>query len=152
MSGQSSYLAEFTHAVTTIIGDSRLTDGALHQQAQEYLSVFKIGSKTFSGSIYNRPKWVERTTTGSGLFSMSALFDAMYLTADELGLHKGKRYVSAAVCACAQKVSDDSDDGIGRHPGRLSEDQLHVLATELSRLGSIWLAFMLAPCESCSCR
>ncbi|TBU28371.1 hypothetical protein BD311DRAFT_758515, partial [Dichomitus squalens] len=59
----------------------------------------------------------------------------MYATTEDLGLERGKRYVSAAICACADDARQAPNNA----------DPLEFLARSLERLASTWVAFMLWP-------
>ncbi|KAI1782441.1 hypothetical protein LXA43DRAFT_1051222 [Ganoderma leucocontextum] len=132
-----SWTAGFTRAVDNVLHDSDLVgDATLHSRARHTLKVFDESGPV---ELCRRHKWAERiheATPRRPIFTTRKLFDAMYQTADELSLVAGKRYVSAAICTCADHVAN---------AGGTSEGQAILLAEVLSQLSTIWAAFVLWP-------
>ena len=137
---------DFSRAVDNLIQDAALSDSTLHSRAARYLDVFRDSNlKTSHGSVHPGPLWAERiykTSPLSPSFTTPRLFSAMYEVADELGLVAGRRYVSAAVCACGEHATQA--DGTA---GPESTEQADLVRAELHRLSSTWAAFLLWPCE-----
>ncbi|TBU53751.1 hypothetical protein BD310DRAFT_951900 [Dichomitus squalens] len=98
--------------VKTILHSRGESDGddALYAWAQRHLQV--LDDPRYSE--HDTPPW--------------ALSKAMYATAEDLGLERGKRYVSAAICACADDARQAPDNA----------DPLEFLARSLERLASTW--------------
>ncbi|TBU29339.1 hypothetical protein BD311DRAFT_806330 [Dichomitus squalens] len=127
-----------SNTVRTILESSAESDrdDALYARAQRHLQVL-------NDPLYNQydtPQWVRRRASSARAvlfqgFTVRGLIKAMYATAEDLGLERGKRYVSAAICACA--------DDARRAPDNV--DRLEFLAQGLGRLASTWAAFMLWP-------
>ncbi|KAI1786282.1 hypothetical protein LXA43DRAFT_74284 [Ganoderma leucocontextum] len=132
-----SWTAGFTRAVDNVLHDSDLVgDATLHSRARHTLKLFDESGPV---ELCRRLKWAERiheATPRRPIFTTRKLFDAMYQTADELSLVAGKRYVSAAICTCADHVAN---------AGGTSEGQATLLAEVLSQLSTIWAAFVLWP-------
>ncbi len=128
--------------VEKIIQDSTLSDEALHNNAGRYLQV--LAHPSFRD--INRPAWVRRIQRFSLLwitYTSSKLFDALYETADALTLVAGKRYVSAAVCACASCAESEAASHW--------QDKPRCVAEALSQLATAWIGYMLWPCKlACS--
>lgn len=124
-----------------MIDDSSLSDGALYRYAQQHLKV--LDDPWFVR--HNRPSWVDRTTGLSGTlrarggYTTTKMFTAMFKVADELKLYSGRRYVSAAVCACAL----DAAKGTGADVDQNADLRLARL---LEGLANTWVAYMLWPC------
>ncbi|KAI1784191.1 hypothetical protein LXA43DRAFT_243424 [Ganoderma leucocontextum] len=128
---------EFTEAVDDLMQDPAVPNSTLHSHAQRHLQVFR---ETNPIQVDRGPAaWAERIHKASPRrprFTTRKLFNAMYSITDELGLVAGKRYVSAAICACGEHA--------GREPaGPPMED----LAQAHHQLSSIWAVFLLWPRE-----
>ena len=140
--------SDFLIAVNNLIQDAAVSDSTLHSRAEGYLDVFRLTESNFEasqGSVHPGPPWAERIHKASPLsppFTTPSLFSAMYEVADELGLVAGRRYVSAAVCACGEHATQA--DGTA---GPESTEQADLVRAELHRLSSTWAAFLLWPCE-----
>ena len=137
---------DFPRAVDNLIQDTALSDSSLHSRAQRYLDVFSDSHlNTSHGSVHPGPPWAERIHKASPLsppFTTSCLFSAMYEIADELGLVAGRRYVSAAVCACGEHATQaDASAGLE------FTERADLVRTGLHQLSSTWAAFFLWPCE-----
>ncbi|KAI0779263.1 hypothetical protein C8Q74DRAFT_1446868 [Fomes fomentarius] len=102
--------------------------------AQNQLLVFQIEKY----ARFDTPDWAQRWNTIKWTvypdFTVRGLIKTMYMTAEDLGLDKGKQYVAAAVCACAIEVAYAED-----------EDKKEALAKALQRLASTWVAYLLWP-------
>ena len=135
----------FDDAIRRLVENASLSDDVLHARARTHLDVLRLPHHAH----IDVPPWVRRIRIfrpaqepGSD-YTSRRLLDAMYQTSDELHLLGGKRYVSAAICVCANRVEDMKVP---------PEEKPRRLAEELSRLASSWVAFMLWPCESRSSR
>ena len=89
------------------------------------------------------PEWVPRVSEPHWQavvekFTVRNLVNAMFASADELGLEGGKRYVAAAVCACAIEADKLDSDG--------ELDKEEALAWSLQALASTWASYLLWPC------
>lgn len=136
--------AEFTEAVDDLMQDAAIADSTLHSRAQRYLEVFGNESNT---ALEHGPAWAERIYKSSPRrtrLTTPRLFDAMYQIADELGVVAGKRYVSAAICACGEHAGIP---GEASGPQALRAEQAAGLARALHQLSSTWVAFVLWPSE-----
>ncbi|PIL30770.1 hypothetical protein GSI_06938 [Ganoderma sinense ZZ0214-1] len=126
----------FTRDLDLLVRDSSLSDSDLYNDAKRHLQV--LVHPSFAD--IDQPAWVRRIQPFYGFsitYSSSKLFDALYQTADELGLASGKRYVSAAVCLCARRTETEAAASL--------EDASKRKAEALSQLASEWIAFMLWP-------
>ncbi|RDX46035.1 hypothetical protein OH76DRAFT_1407383 [Lentinus brumalis] len=116
-------------ATVTCLSDPTLSDTALYDQAEQLLGVFD--DPEFEA--YNRPDWLAQSAIfymrpdKRERFSAKHFFEAMYQTADEWKLDKGHRFVSAAVCACAELLSSNTT---GPPADRLAQE-LSFLAFEI---------------------
>ncbi|KAM5534159.1 hypothetical protein V8D89_012179 [Ganoderma adspersum] len=123
------WTAESTETVDALIQDAYIYDDALHARARQCLELL---TAQLSG-----PPWVERMQNAIPqvpAFSTLRLFQALYATADELGLVSGKRYVSATICACCDHII----------PGAAGlEGQRANLVQALDDISSTWAAFVL---------
>ncbi|KAI1783451.1 hypothetical protein LXA43DRAFT_1132444, partial [Ganoderma leucocontextum] len=89
--------------------------------------------------LFNWPQWArhaQKATPWPTVFTTRKLFDTMYQIADEFSLAAGKRYISAAICTCADHVENASGT---------PEEQAALLAEVLCRLSAIWVVFVLWP-------
>ncbi|TBU36497.1 hypothetical protein BD309DRAFT_878286 [Dichomitus squalens] len=123
-------------SVEELIYNSMLDDNTLYARAQKHLEFLR----NFPLSYYNTPEWMQTYRTPQGergkkLFSVLNFISAMYDTASELKLKGGKRYVSAAICACAN----------GARASTNLDVKSEALAQRLSDLASTWVAFLLWP-------
>ncbi|KAI0731170.1 hypothetical protein C8Q76DRAFT_793256 [Earliella scabrosa] len=113
---------------------------ALWSLAQEHLRVYQI--ERYAG--LDVPEWVPRVSEHHWQaasvvlkkFTVRNLVNAMFACADEPGLDGGKRYVAAAVCACAIEADKLDADG---------EDKEEALAWSLQALASTWASYLLWP-------
>ncbi|RPD75862.1 hypothetical protein L226DRAFT_390841 [Lentinus tigrinus ALCF2SS1-7] len=80
--------------------DSSLSDADLELRARNFLTV--LDSKFRHG--YNTPAWTGQLY--KGMFSVKRTIDAMYETADLLGLRSGRRYVCLRVHLCVRTAAD----------------------------------------------
>ena len=152
--GLKTLQPEFKKQVQALIDDGSLTDDDLYKQAQKLILV--LLDDRFG--IYNKPAWISRARTGRGRnrpdddgYSTSRMLNAMLAAADDLQLSAGRRYVSAAVCACALEAvgaNDSMDGSLGDHT---EAERLGRLAQMLEGLANTWVAFLLWPCESRLC-
>ena len=137
---------DFSRAVDNLIQDAALSDSTLHSRAARYLDDFSESNfEASQGFVHPGPPWAERIHKVSPLsspFTTWSLFCAMYEVADELGLVAGRRYVSAAVCACGEHATR-ADDAAGPQ----STEQADLVRAALHQLSSTWAAFLLWPCE-----
>ena len=96
--------AEFIEAADALMQDLDISDDTLYTRAIQYLNVL-----TEPNSVQlNGPLWAEhiqKVIPEIPAFSTLRLFQALYYTADELGLASGKRYVSATICACGDRIT-----------------------------------------------
>ncbi|KAI1784192.1 hypothetical protein LXA43DRAFT_1125090 [Ganoderma leucocontextum] len=129
--------------IELIYQDLTLSDGTLHKDARQHLQV--LADPAFAD--LDQPAWLRSLNRFSTLpgfpvldmpYRSSKLFDALYETGDELGFAAGKRYVSAAVCACARRAESATAS---------RKDRPRRVAEALCRLASAWTAFMLWPFE-----
>ena len=125
--------AKFIEAADALMQDPHISDDTLHTRAIQYLDVLTESNP----AQLNGPLWAERiqkVIPQIPAFSTLRLFQALYSTADELGLASGKRYVSATICACGTlaAVGDPTDSD---------------LVQALDHVSSTWAAFVLWPCE-----
>ncbi|KAM5539562.1 hypothetical protein V8D89_006671 [Ganoderma adspersum] len=126
---------EFTQAVDNLIRDVTVSDTTLHSRAQQYLDVLKG-----TNHVQHYPAWAERIHQASSYpppFTTPRLFNTVYQVADELGLVAGRRYVSAAICVCAEHAAR-ADAGTG-------PDERAALVRAFHELSSTWAAFLLWP-------
>lgn len=131
--------AEFIEAVDNLVRDATVLDSTLHSCARQCLEVF-----SGTNPAQRSPPWAEhvhKISPSWTMFTTPELFDAMYQIADELDLVSGKRYVSAAICVCAERGVSEAGDS------RADSEQATRLAEALHRLSSTWVAFVLWPCE-----
>ena len=129
---------DFTQAVDNLIRDVIVPDTTLYSRAQQYLNVFNE-----SNSLQHSPTWAERIYEAAPHrppFTTPRFFDTLYQVADELGLVAGWRYVSAAICVCAEHAA--------RADAPAGPDARAALVRALHELSSTWAAFLLWPCES----
>ena len=129
---------DFTQAVDNLIRDVIVPDTTLYSRAQQYLNVFNE-----SNSLQHSPTWAERIYEAAPHrppFTTPRFFDTLYQVADELGLVAGRRYVSAAICVCAEHAA--------RADAPAGPDARAALVRALHELSSTWAAFLLWPCES----
>ena len=128
--------AEFIEAADALTQDPDISDDTLYTHAIQYLDVLAASdSAQLSG-----PSWAERiqkVIPEIPAFSTLRLFQALYYTADELGLASGKRYVSATICACGDRVT----------LAAVGDATKPDLVQALDDVSSIWAAFVLWPCE-----
>ena len=135
----------FEDQVRRLIENASFSDDVLHSRAQTHLQVLRLPQY----ADIDVPPWVRRirifrpAREPDSDYTSSRLFNTMYQTSDQLRLRDGKRYVSAAICVCANRVEDMKGP---------PEEEPKRLAEELSHLASSWVAFMLWPCESKSSR
>ncbi|KAI1783461.1 hypothetical protein LXA43DRAFT_1102486 [Ganoderma leucocontextum] len=130
--------AEYTRVINNILDDSNISDNVLHTRASQCLHAFDNPGHA-QLELFNWPQWARRAqkaTPWPTVFTTRKLFDAMYQIADKFSLAAGKRYVSAAICTCADHVENTS---------RTPEEQAALLAEVLCRLSAIWVAFVLWP-------
>ena len=128
---------QFTQAVDNLIRDVTICDTSLYSRAQQYLDVFNE-----SNHVQHLPAWAERIHKMSSYrppFTTPRFFDTLYQVADELGLVAGRRYVSAAICVCAEHAA--------RADAPAGPDERAALAQAVHELSSTWAAFLLWPCE-----
>lgn len=130
-------------AIGQIVADGSLGDEVLHQRALRILQVLDIPEQAFVD--LNKPHWVRRIEEydrwqRTEPFTIKSLYIAMLDVADDLHLPNGKRYVSAAICSCEDesRMVDRSED---------EDSQLFKVAETLSQVASIWVAYLLWPCE-----
>ena len=129
----------FREEVAVLTRDSTLSNTALHDDAARYLRVLAHPS---SAEI-NQPAWVRRIQQFTRMWVMytsSSLFNALYQTADQLGLVAGKRYVSATVCVSAMHAESAATAGS-------REDMDRRVAEALAELATAWAAHFLWPCK-----
>ncbi|KAI1783437.1 hypothetical protein LXA43DRAFT_1046692, partial [Ganoderma leucocontextum] len=110
---------------------------ALRALAQKHLDVFKDPRYR----DLDVPEWVQRVQSKKAKllrrFTVSGIVKAMYDNSETLCLKRGRVYVSAAICACADDaLKDPAPEG--------GQAQL-ALAQGLVRLASTWAAFFLWP-------
>ncbi len=116
--------------------NSVATTAYLGQEPRAYLTI--LDQPVYSD--YNIPIWVRRhAQCGPDGFTIKKLFEAMYKAATEVGLSDGLRYAYAATCTCPALARQDENLTQERREERLAQ--------ELSRLATLWLAYMLWPCE-----
>ncbi|PIL26592.1 hypothetical protein GSI_12350 [Ganoderma sinense ZZ0214-1] len=121
----------FIEAVDNLIQDTAVPDSALHSRSKQYLDIFDDATVV-------RPVWSQRIRVPSP-FTTPGLFNAMFQIADELGLAAGKRYVSAAICVCAEHAAR-------AHAAAGADSELRgALVRALHQLSSTWAAFLLWP-------
>ncbi|RDX42881.1 hypothetical protein OH76DRAFT_1410756 [Lentinus brumalis] len=105
----------------------------LGRKAREYIKVLDIPAY----KEYNRPQWMRRLTQDDGTdFTIKKVFEAFFDGAEQVGLQEGLRYAYAATWTCL---------GFAKQGNLSEEGSMEVLAKELSRLGTAWVAFMLWP-------
>ncbi|KAM5539557.1 hypothetical protein V8D89_006666 [Ganoderma adspersum] len=129
---------DFSRAVDNLIRDVTVPDTTLHSRAQQCLEAFNE-----SNHVQHCPSWAERIHKASSYpppFTTPRFFNTMYQVADELGLVAGRRYVSAAICVCAEHAT--------RADAATGPDERAALVRALHELSSTWAAFLLWPCES----
>ena len=128
---------DFSIEVERLFKDPTISDTTLHNQAQEFFQVYNEPSL----SEVEVPPWVRRIQPHSPWefkYTSRRLFESMYEVSDMLQLPIGRRYLSAAICACASHA--------GNAP-TCSREQSKSVAEALARLASLWIAFMLWPCK-----
>ena len=135
-------VARATRDILTSSADEHTME-ALWSLAQKHLLVFEM--ERYAG--LDTPNWVRRAISDHAArmpvprvyktLTVRKLVSAMYTTAEDLGLEKGKRYVAAAVCACAI-YANTMDAG--------DESKNEALAVALQTLASTWAAYLLWPC------
>ncbi|TFK82619.1 hypothetical protein K466DRAFT_666397 [Polyporus arcularius HHB13444] len=94
---EAFYLVDYVNFkpyVDKLLADTTISDAELEVRARKHLKVLDDPRCV----VFNRPYW---TTDASGLdqgdFSTKRAFEAMYATADDLGLEHARRYVSACI-------------------------------------------------------
>ena len=123
--------------VERLFKNPTISDTTLHNQAQEFLQVYNEPSL----SEVEVPSWVRRIQPHSPWelkYTSRRLFESMYEVSDMLQLPIGRRYLSAAICACASHAENAPT---------CSREQSKSVAEALARLASLWIAFMLWPCK-----
>ena len=142
---------EFKHETQRLLDDDALSDDQLYEQARTHIQVFQHPPH----DIHVEPAWVSRAEQvfqtrsreeRNGGYTTEKMLNAMLTAADELGLRTGRRYVSAAICACAVEASKPSDL-VGGSPSEAAV-VADRLARALEELATFWVAYMLWPCES----
>ena len=129
---------QFLQAVDNFVCDVTVPDTTLYSRAQQYLDVFNE-----TNDAQHCPKWAERIHQAFSHrppFTTPRFFNTLYQVADELGLTAGRRYVSAAICVCAEHAA--------RADAPAGPDERAALVRALHELSSTWAAFLLWPCES----
>ncbi|KAM5539552.1 hypothetical protein V8D89_006661 [Ganoderma adspersum] len=132
------------HAVQAILTSPAEQDKFenLYRRAQEHLNVFDDPRY----SHLDTPRWVTTAVRGTSLFTVRNVVKAMYDTAADLGLDRlgpgGRRYVAAAICACAAEANAGAESEL---VGPSSAENAEALARGLQRLASTWAAFLLWP-------
>ncbi|KAM5539566.1 hypothetical protein V8D89_006675 [Ganoderma adspersum] len=136
------------HTVQTILASPAEQDKFenLYRRAQEHLNVFDDPRY----SHLDTPQWVTRVWPKTALcgtrFTVRNVVKAMYDTAADLGFDRlgpgGRRYVAAAICACADNASAGVES---ESASPLSPENAEVLAQSLQRLESTWAALLLWP-------
>ncbi|KAI0706030.1 hypothetical protein C8T65DRAFT_652531 [Cerioporus squamosus] len=119
---------------------ANMPDEALLRLAREHLEILDLDQY----ASLNRPECFNvliasgRISGRTSDFSIGRLFDTMLRVTDELGMSSARRYVSAAICACAAHWGED---------GTLSQvaPDSDVQAARLSYLAVVWIAYALWP-------
>lgn len=117
--------------------DANVLDDSYYQCAQRLLRIFD--DDRFAE--LNVPHWVTRGNACTEhpypkAFTVQRFFAAIFTVTEDLGLHSGKEYAAAQVCACEPKSM----------PGQTREEWDALVAKNLSDLASTWVAYMFWPC------
>ncbi|RPD53629.1 hypothetical protein L227DRAFT_383074 [Lentinus tigrinus ALCF2SS1-6] len=130
----------FLEAADALLRDEAISSASLHEKARQHLQVFdnprceqyNLLSAEWADSLpslRNLPEQCENITTRD-------FIGAMYQTGRELDLRVGARYVSAAVCTCAQMLEQHDE----LRPERLAQE-LRALAFD------VWFLQLWSPFE-----
>ena len=150
-SSANSQLPYDENALTDVLNDTaRFPDAHLRALAENALEALDDPAH----AIQNEPAWVSRLNELAALerrpisldkrYTTAKMLRAMYDAADACGLPpSAQRYVSAAIYVSTLDARESAQDESERaRRGRL--------ATALERLATLWVAYMLWPCKSCT--
>ena len=134
-----------------VLGDTaRFPDASLRARAADALAVLKDPAC----AAQNKPAWAARlekpgdaTAEPAGGYTTAGMVDAMYAAVETCRMPAAAaRYVSAAVCVCAEGAHGDGDEDEGGEEVRRGR-----IAEALERLATAWVGYMLWPCGSAFC-
>lgn len=120
----------FQRLVDSILDEPRATHTWLYERATACLQVFDEPACR----RFNMPHWVHPSCILEGKFSVKALIEAFYHTAQDLHLANGSRFILANVFACglvadAMVVNPRTADGLSRSEALARE--LEALVREI---------------------
>ncbi len=134
---REQYSELFGATFQRLFEDNNVSDGALRDEAYEYLKVLERPDMAPD----NSPLWIkwyaERQPEKSFDVTSRSIFEGLYRTADDFEMPSSARFISACICAEALVIRDAVDP----------ELEAEAIAGGLADLAANWIGELMNPCE-----